>query len=159
VNVIVRGGEAIPPRGSTEIAAEDELHILVRAAVRSQVEELIRTWQEGPIDEPPRPALAPRASPQIFHSRPWTDADGDEGRPDSIGDLEISERLRTRRDAPGALMVLADGRYACTGDGVVAIGSRTQIADWAAGRIARTESSAAKAWWQEVAGVLNAPAR
>ncbi len=30
VNVIVRRGEAIPPRGSTEIEAGDELHILVR---------------------------------------------------------------------------------------------------------------------------------
>ena len=31
-----------------------------------------------------------------------------------------------------------------------------KIADWAASRVGRADG-AAKAWWQEVAGVLNAP--
>ncbi|MGZ5322257.1 MAG: potassium/proton antiporter, partial [Solirubrobacterales bacterium] len=52
VNVIVRGGEAIPPRGSTEIEAGDELHVLVRAEVRDEVEELVGRWRDGPMDQP-----------------------------------------------------------------------------------------------------------
>ncbi len=157
VNVIVRGGEAIPPRGSTEIEAGDELHILVRASVRDEVDSLMQGWREGPLDEPARPRLQPRGSPQIFNVRPWTDADGDDpGRPDEVAGVEIASRLRTRRDSAGALVILADGRYAVTGESLVAVGPRRQIADWAASRVGRADG-AAKAWWQEVAGVLNAP--
>ncbi len=158
VNVIVRSSEALPPRGSTEIEAGDELHILVRAGVRKEVEALMERWRDGPMEEPARPRLQPRSSPQIFNVRPWTEADGDDlGRPVMIAGLEISQRLRTRRDAPGALVTLADGRYAVTGDLLVAVGPRRQIAAWAARRVASAEGGAAKAWWQEVAGVLNAP--
>ncbi|MDP9189464.1 MAG: potassium/proton antiporter [Actinomycetota bacterium] len=158
VNVIVRRDEAIPPRGSTEIEADDELHILVRAQVRDEVEGMMRRWRQGPLDEPARPQLRPRGSPQIFNVRPWTEADGDDpGRPAEVAGIEIAQRLRTRRDSPGALMTLVDGRYAVTGDALVAVGPRRQIADWA-GRRVRGADGAAKAWWQEVAGVLNAPA-
>ena len=159
VNVIVRGGEAIPPRGSTEIEAGDELHILIRAEVRKQVDELMDRWRDGPIDEPARPRLQPRGSPQIFNVRPWTDEDGDPGRPETVAGVEIVERLRTRRDNPGALVLLADGRYAVTGDSLIAVGGRGQVADWASRRFAAAEGGGARAWWQEVAGVLNAPAR
>jgi cell volume regulation protein A len=158
VNVIVRGGEAIPPRGSTEIEAGDELHILVRAAARSEVERLMRQWREGPIDRPPRPRLQPRGAPQIFNVRPWRDDDGDPARPEEIGGVDVVQRLRTRRDSPGALMALADGRYAVTGDSLVALGGRNQLADWASRRVRQAGSGAARSWWQEVAGVLNAPA-
>ena len=159
VNVIVRQGEAIPPRGSTEIEAGDELHILVRGELRNEVERLMQRWREGPIDAPPRPRLQPRSSPQIFNVRRWTDEDGDLGRPELIAGIEIAQRLRTRRDSPGTLVVLADGRYAVTGDSLVAVGGRAQVAAWAARRFAAAEGGGARAWWQEVAGVLNAPAR
>ena len=158
VNVIVRGTEAIPPRGSTEIEPGDELHILIRAAARSDVEALMRRWREGPIDRPPRPRLQPRGSPQIFNVRPWRDEDGDPARPGEIAGVEVVQRLRTRRDSAGALMTLADGRYAVTGDDLLAVGGRNQLADWAARRVRGAEGGAARAWWQEVAGVLNAPA-
>jgi potassium/hydrogen antiporter len=158
VNVIVRDGEAIPPRGSTEIVGDDELHVLVRGEVREEVEELMRRWREGPIDEPPRPPIRPTGAPHIFHVRPWLADDGDAGRPETINGIEVVQRLRTRRDSPGALMTLADGRYACTGDSLVAIGPRRGVADWAVRRVARADGPAAEAWWQEVAGVLTAPA-
>jgi cell volume regulation protein A len=158
VNVIVRGGEAIPPRGSTEIEAGDELHVLVRGEVRDEVEELMRRWRQGPLDEPPRPRLQPTGAPLIFQVRPWLEEDGDPGRPEQIAGVDVMQRLRTRRDAPGALMALADGRYACTGDSLVAVGPRRGVAGWAAQRVVRAEGPAAQAWWQEVAGVLNAPA-
>jgi potassium/hydrogen antiporter len=44
VNVIVRDGEAIPPRGSTVVRAGDMLHILVRKEVRREVEDLFARW-------------------------------------------------------------------------------------------------------------------
>jgi potassium/hydrogen antiporter len=158
VNVIVRAGSAIPPRGSTEIEAGDELHILVRTQVRDHVEELTQRWHQGPVDEPPRPRPALRGSPQIFQVRPWTEEMGDPGRPDHVVGVEVAQRLRTRRDSPGALVALADGRYAITGERVVAVGGRRQLADWAAKQISRGMRGDERAWWQEVAGVLNTPA-
>ncbi|MCE3265342.1 MAG: potassium/proton antiporter [Solirubrobacterales bacterium] len=159
VNVIVRGGEAIPPRGSTEIEGSDELHILVRAEVRGEVEELMRRWREGPLDEQPRPRFQPRGAPQIFNVRRWRDDEGDIARPDQIAGVAVTQRLRTRRDSPGTLMLLEDGRYAVTGESLVAVGGRGQVAAWAARRYAAAEGGGARAWWQEIAGVLNAPAR
>src|SRR5215218_4587448 len=44
VNVIVRDGKAIPPRGSTELEEGDELHVLVRSELRDEVEGLTRKW-------------------------------------------------------------------------------------------------------------------
>ena len=158
VNVIVRGGEAIPPRGSTEIEAGDELHVLIRARVHDQVEELTERWRAGPLTRPPRPRLRPRGVPQIFTVRPWEEADGDPARPQQVGGVEVAQRLRTRRDSPGALMTLADGRYAVTGESVVSVGGHRQIAAWAARRAAAAKRGDERAWWQEVAGVLNAPA-
>ena len=72
--------------------------------------------------------------------------------------VEVALRLRTRRDSPGALVLLADGRYAVTGDSLLALGPRRQLADWAARRGTGARSGAARSWWQEIAGVLNAPA-
>jgi potassium/hydrogen antiporter len=159
VNIIVRAGEAIPPRGSTEIEAGDELHILIRSEVRDEVEQLMTRWREGPLDEEPRPRFQPRGSPQIFHVRRWADREGDPARAEEIMGVLVTQRLRTRRDSPGALMLLEDGRYAVTGDSLLAVGGRGQVAAWAARRHSAAESGGARAWWQEVAGVLNAPAR
>src|SRR6478752_3164180 len=60
VNVIVRDGTAIPPRGSTELREGDELHVLVRGELREEVEELTRRWHDGPVGLPPPPRLPPR---------------------------------------------------------------------------------------------------
>jgi len=55
VNVIVRDGDAIPPRGSTEVREGDELHVLVRDEAREEVEALSRRWRDGPMSgsDPP----------------------------------------------------------------------------------------------------------
>jgi cell volume regulation protein A len=50
VNVIVRDNEAIPPRGSTRIAAGDRLHILVRREAADLFPELLERWRSGPIE-------------------------------------------------------------------------------------------------------------
>jgi cell volume regulation protein A len=159
VNVIVRGEEAIPPRGSTEIQAGDELHVLVRREAHEEVERLTELWRNGPIGEPPVPRPPLRGVPSIFTTRPWRDADGDPGRPERIDDTPVVTRIRTRRDTPGALVSLADGRFAVTGEGVVAIGSRDRLAQWARRRADRPGiEPEARAWWEEVIGVMSAPA-
>ena len=158
VNVIVREHEAIPPRGSTEIAAGDELHLLVRREVLDDVEQLTERWRHGPLDAPAPPPQRLRGVPQVFSARPLTPADGDPGAPEILGGSPVHSRLRTRRDSPGTLVALGDGRYAVTGQGLVAIGARKQVARWCVGRVHLEHEPEAIAWWQEVVGVLNTPA-
>jgi potassium/hydrogen antiporter len=158
VNVIVRQRSAIPPRGSTEIQAGDELHVLVRREAHEEVERLSDRWREGPIGEPPPPMPPLRGVPQVFTARPGRDSDGDPGRPDAVDGVPVVGQVRTRRDRPGALLTLADGRFAVTGDAVVAIGGRNQLARWCVGRADREIEPEERAWWQEVIGVLSGPA-
>jgi hypothetical protein len=96
----------------------------------------------------------------VFSVRPWNAArDGDPGAPDEIEGIAVAQRLRTRRDGSGALVALADGRYAATGADVLAVGGRRRLADWCARRVSRPGTDAAeRAWWQELAGALSAPA-
>ena len=160
VNLIVRGESALPPRGSTEIEAGDELHILVRRSALGDVEALTERWREGPLGEPQAPALPRRGAPQVFTVRPWTDHDGDPAGPREISGIAVVMQLRVRRDSAGALLALADGRYAIVSDGLLAVGGRRRLAEWATGRIERSgQASAERAWWQELAGVLAAPPR
>jgi cell volume regulation protein A len=55
VTVIVRGERAIPPRGSTVIAAGDRLHLLVTREAAGVFPSLIERWRGGPIESAPRP--------------------------------------------------------------------------------------------------------
>ena len=67
-------------------------------------------------------------------------------------------RLRLRRDGAGSLVLAIDSR-AVGSQGLLAVGGRRALADWAARRIRRPGlSSQEVAWWQEVAGALVAPA-
>ena len=49
VNVIVRGGRAVPPRGSTKLASGDVLHILVRQEALNEIYPLMKRWRSGPM--------------------------------------------------------------------------------------------------------------
>jgi potassium/hydrogen antiporter len=49
VNVIVRGGRAIPPRGSTRVSAGDVLHMMVTQASANQLYPLLERWRKGPM--------------------------------------------------------------------------------------------------------------
>jgi cell volume regulation protein A len=155
VNVIVRDGNAIPPRGSTELREGDELHVLVRGELRDEVEGLTRRWHEGPVGQPPPPRLPRRGAPQIFSVRPVYDDGDDPSAPENVGGVQVAAVLRSRRDRPSSLVALADGRYAVVTMGVVAIGGRRALAGWCEGRAGRSgDDPAERAWWQEVIGAL-----
>jgi cell volume regulation protein A len=159
VNVIVRDGHAIPPRGSTEMREGDELHILVRGELRDEVEALTKTWTKGPVGRPPPPALPHRAASQIFTVRPAREGD-DPRALHEVDGIPVLIVLRSRRDGVGAMAALVDGRYAVTSDDVIAIGGRRALAGWCERRVARKGvDQAERAWWQEVTGALIARGR
>ncbi|MET0558792.1 MAG: potassium/proton antiporter [Solirubrobacterales bacterium] len=159
VNVIVRGGEAVPPRGSTELREGDELHILVRGELRNEVEELTRTWTRGPVGKPPPPPLPRRGASQVFSVRPEPD-DVDARTLTDVDGIPVYAVLRSRRETGAVMVALADGRYAVSGGGVLAIGGRRALADWCEGRAERPSvDDAERAWWQEVTGALIARGR
>jgi potassium/hydrogen antiporter len=154
VNVIVRDGHAIPPRGSTELREGDELHVLVRSELREEVEELTRRWHEGPIGRPPAPLLPRRGASQVFSVRPGGDIE-DPSSPSAVDGIAVVAVLRSRRDRSTALVALADGRYAITAEEVVAIGGRRALAGWCERRAERAATDPAeRAWWQEAIGAL-----
>jgi potassium/hydrogen antiporter len=153
VNVIVRDGRAIPPRGSTELREGDELHILVRGELRDEVEELTRQWHQGPVGTQP-PPLLPRRGSQVFTVRPGGEIE-DPSRPSEIDGVAVVSILRSRRDRNSALAALADGRYAIVTETVLAMGSRQALARWCERRAERAgDDPAERAWWQETIGAL-----
>jgi cell volume regulation protein A len=152
VNVIVRGDQALPPRGSTRVEPGDRLHVLVRHEVADDVDELIVRWRTGPVERPSRPRFAGLNAP-IFCVRPWSDSDGDAAAPEDVDGVPVVERLRTRRDVAGALLVLADGRYAVTGP-VLASGGARSVELHARRRLGRANDDSERAWWQEVLGAV-----
>jgi len=158
VHLIVRDGRAIAPRGSTRIEPGDELHLLVQEPQREEVEVLTRRWREGPLGSPAPLLLPPRGSPQVFSVRPGRTLAGDPALPEQIDGIEVRARLRTRRDEPGALVALADGRFAVTTEAALALGSRRALAEWCGRRALRPGiGEAERSWWQEAAGTLVVP--
>jgi len=155
VSVIVREDEALLPRGSSEIVSGDRLHILVRETARGQVETLFERWREGPIEEAELPLPPLKGRSPIFSVKPWHEEQGDPADPGEVDGTPVRRVMRTRREQRGALLVLADGRLAVTGDGVVATGGPGQLLRYSRDRIRRAESEQAVAWWQEVAGAVS----
>jgi cell volume regulation protein A len=153
LNVIVRGERAIPPRGSTVIEAGDQLHVIVRQEVALEFQDVMAMWRAGPLEAHKRPRPRVLSRPAVTSVRPWGDADGDPSRPTHVAGLQVVDQLRTRRDEPGALVALADGRFAVTGR-LLAIGPAGELQGVARRRLARSRSAADRAWWQEVVGAL-----
>ncbi|HSY40292.1 MAG TPA: potassium/proton antiporter, partial [Polyangia bacterium] len=159
LNVIVRDGHAIPPRGSTQLREGDELHVLVRGEMRDAVERQTERWVKGPIGKPAPPPLPRRAASQVFSVRPLRTGE-DAVAPSEIEGVAVVAVLRNRTDTPGAMAALADGRYAVTGEDIVAIGGRRALAGWCEERAERESVNAEeRAWWQEVTGALIARGR
>ncbi len=151
VNVLVRDDEALPPRGSTRLEANDRLYIVARQSALSAIEEARERWRVGPVGPAPQPARRPPQGAPIFTTRPWEESDGDPDNPDRVLGLQVVERLKTRWDVPGALVVLIDGRFAVTGPHVL-VGAREQLQWHARRRLRLAVSDAEQAWWQEVIG-------
>ena len=140
--------------------AGDELHIVARLEVLDEVQQLAGRWRDGPLGEPPVAALPPRGASQVFTVRPWADADGD------------PERARGRSPAspsPAACAraATAPARWSCSPTAatrrpsaeLLAVGGRRRLAEWCARRVGREGlTPAERAWWQELAGALSAPA-
>lgn len=153
LSVIVRGEEALLPRGSTRIEANDRLHVMVREEVAEDMDDLLERWRVGPVGLPPRREPMLRAGLAVFSTRTWTEGDGDPGFPKEVDGVPVAEQMRTRRDVRGALVVLVDGRFAVTGP-LLAQGGSLQLQRYARRRLASEEDAAARAWWQEVIGAL-----
>src|SRR5687767_9685862 len=153
LNVIVRGDRAIPPRGSTIIQEGDQLHLIVRQEVAVEFQKLLDVWRTGPLEAHRRPRPRVLSRPAVTTMRPWQDEDGDPARPSQVLGVEVVDQLRTRRDEPGALVALDDGRFACTGR-LLAVGPAGELQSVARRRLARAETPGERAWWQEVVGAL-----
>jgi potassium/hydrogen antiporter len=153
LSVIVRGEEALLPRGSTRIEAADRLHVLVREEVAEDMDDLLERWRIGPVGLPARFEPKLRSGSAVFTTRPWNEGDGDAGFPKEVGGVPVAEQIRTRRDKRGALVMLVDGRFAVTGP-LLAVGGPLQLQRYARRRLASEEDAAARAWWQEVIGAL-----
>ena len=151
VSLIVRGEEALLPRGSTRLEAGDRLLVLVRREVVRELPAILERWRKGPVHKPVRPQRIYTGSVPVFTTRPWGEADGDPAHPREVSGNPVVEHLRTRRDVPGALVILADGRFAVTGP-ILMMGPPGQVQAQARRRIARTDDDAEISWWQEVIG-------
>jgi cell volume regulation protein A len=156
VNVIVRGDEAIPPRGSTRLIAGDQLYLLVRSEMAGELTRLMRHWRDGPIGPPPRPRRLPRGAATVLSVRPNREGtvEGDLARPRAVVGEAAVAQLRIRRDTPGALVALADGRYALTGP-LVVVGSRRDLTQFATRRMRQLpRESPERPWLENVIGAM-----
>ncbi len=153
LNLVVQNDTAIPPRGSTVVHAGDELHILVRQEAFADFEALLKRWRDGPMHRPQARPIGVRQA-TIFSTGPWREADGDPGHPTSVSGTPVLEQIRTRRDEPGAVVVLEDGRFAYTGR-ITAIGSPSDLQRAATRRLGLAKTDGERAWWREVIGSIS----
>jgi cell volume regulation protein A len=105
------------------------------------------------VGAPERRRPRPRSRPSVTSVRPWEERDGDQSRPREINGNPVVEQLRTRRDEPGALVMLEDGRFGVAGP-LLAIGPSGELQAFARRRLTGAKTPAEKAWWQEVVGAL-----
>ncbi|CAN5616808.1 potassium/proton antiporter [soil metagenome] len=155
VNLMVRDGAAIPPRGSTEILAGNEIHVIARREALEESQAQIKRWREGPLGQVAPPQLPIRGVAQVFTVRPAREEDGDPGHPRKLEGVAVATLLRERRDQAAALVALVDGRVAVTGDGLLTVGPRRAVAEWSARRASREEIAPQdRSWLQEVVGAL-----
>ncbi len=159
LNVIVRGEQAIPPRGSTRIEPGDRLHVLVRQEAAIDFTRLLERWRTGPIGRQHRRRRPITGTQPVHTTRRWSDDSdaGDPGHPSALSGAAVIDQLRTRRDGhAGALVLLEDGRYAVSGATVV-IGGRRHVQDAARRKARQASTDSERAWWREVVGALAAP--
>jgi cell volume regulation protein A len=154
VNLIVRDEQAVPPRGSTRVKAGDRLHVLIRREALPVMRGLTDRWRSGPIGPRPRPKRIPEGHAPVFHVRRWQpEEDGDPATAREVAGRVVVDRLRTRRDVPGALVMLDDGYYAITGP-LLALGREQLLSEWVRRKARASRNDAERSWWEEVLGAL-----
>ena len=116
-----------------------------------EVRELTDRWRTGPIGPPPRAARAARGRQPVFSAWPLArPATGDAGAARTRSrPARSSTQLRIRRDEPGGLVVLDDGRYAITGPAVARSASARDLSGWARRRLRHADADE-RAWLQTV---------
>jgi cell volume regulation protein A len=134
------------------VRAGDRLHVLYREEASRRIVELSGAWRSADFGPAKRPPRQMRGASTVFSARPWTEADGDATRPERVGSLEVVDHLRLRRDAPGSLVVLEDGRYALCGS-VLIVGARRQVIGWIERRL-RDAGAEERAWLRTVLGAV-----
>ena len=152
VSLIVRGDEVLLPRGSTRVEEGDRMHVLVAARGPRPAAADPRALADRP-GRAPGPAAAhlhglrPRLlRPPVERRRTAT-----RRTRASSAASDVVEHLRTRRDVPGALVILGDGRYAVTGP-LLMVGPPGQLQTQARRRLDAATDDAERSWWQEVIG-------
>jgi potassium/hydrogen antiporter len=100
-----------------------------------------------------RPTTPLRGIAQISTTRPRDEEDDDPAYPTQVSGIPVAEQLLTRIDRPGALVTLADGRYAFTGT-IVSVGSARALQAAARRQLAAATSDPDRAWWREIIGAL-----
>jgi cell volume regulation protein A len=125
--------------------------VLVRREVADELPQLLERWRTGPVHRPLRPPRTYTGSVPVYTTRPWAADDGDPAHPREVAGNPVVEHLRTRRDIPGALVILADGRFAVTGP-ILMIGPPGQVQAQVRRRLVKATDDAEVAWWQEVIG-------
>ncbi len=151
VSLIIRADEAVLPRGSTRLETGDRLLVLVRREVARELPDLLQRWRAGPVARAVRPPRTYTGTVPIYSARPWGNEDGDPAHPSAVKGIRVVEHLRTRRDVPGALVILEDGRYAVTGP-LLMVGPPGQLQAQARRRLSNARNDAETSWWQEVIG-------
>ncbi|HYH59309.1 MAG TPA: potassium/proton antiporter [Thermoleophilaceae bacterium] len=161
LNLLIRGNQALLPRGSTRIESGDRLHLIVRQEAAVELRELMSRWRSGPVGVRRRPVRKHLTRQTPFVLRPWGHPgdQGDPSRPEAVHGVDVIDQIRTRRDGrPGAVVLLEDGRYAFTGT-VVALGTPSQVQMAARRRLRLAKTDSERAWWREAIGALAAPER
>ena len=105
----------------------------------------------GPDAAPP--PLPLRSAARVSTTRPWDSEDGDPAYPSCVASVPVIAHLLTRIDEPGALVRLADGRYAFTGS-TVSIGSARSLQALARRRLSSAATASDRAWFREIIGAL-----
>jgi potassium/hydrogen antiporter len=127
--------------------------LLQGATFEPFAEALGVTTAPDPDEREARPQRSASPSSQVLTIRPWDPSDGNPGYPREILGIAVTEQLLARLDRPGALLSLADGRYAFTGL-ILGVGSASALQAAARRRLDAAHTDAERTWWREVIGAL-----
>jgi cell volume regulation protein A len=123
--------------------------VVISTLLQGMTFESVARWL-GAVGPEPRSPPAGRPPPL---ARPWSEYDGDPAHPVRVDGVPVLEYLRTRAGVPGALVALADGRYAITG-ATLAVGGAAHLSGYAEQRRLRAASPEERDWWRALATAL-----